>query len=81
MDKLTLTRQFEIQFWIYLCLVKRIKKESVQLEHKIVTELILVIFRDGVEILEREKGSNDLERIERGAVCGENLMYGSVEWQ
>lgn len=45
------------------------------------TELILVIFRDGVEILEREKGSNDLERIERGAVCGENLMYGSVEWQ
>ena len=42
------------------------------------TELILVIFRDGVEILEREKGSNDLERIERGAVCGENLMYGSV---
>ena len=33
------------------------------------------------EILERGKRSNDFERIERGAVWGENLLYGSVEWQ
>ena len=50
-----------------------IKKERNQLEHKNVTELVLVTLRDGVEegrgeILERRKGSNDLERIERGAV-------------
>jgi len=31
--------------------------------------------------MERGKESNYFERIERGAVCGENLMYGSVEWQ
>ena len=47
--------------------------ESVQLEHENVTKLVLVTLRDGVEegrgeILERRKGSNDLERIERGAV-------------
>lgn len=36
------------------------------------TELVLVTLRDGVEeggeILEQGKGSNDFERIERGAV-------------
>lgn len=45
--------------------------ESVQLEHENVTKLVLVTLRDGVEkggILERGKGSNDFERIERGAV-------------
>lgn len=59
--------------------------ESVQLEHENVTKLVLVTLRDGVDegggILERGKGSNEFERIERGAVWGENLMYGSVEWQ
>ena len=61
--------------------------ESVQLEHENVTNLVLVTLRDGVEegggILERGKGSksNEFERIERGAVWGENLTYGSVEWQ
>jgi hypothetical protein len=43
--------------------------ESVQLEHENVTELVLVTLRNGVEeILEGGKGSNDFERIERGAV-------------
>jgi hypothetical protein len=56
--------------------------ESVPLEHENVTELVLVTLRDGrEETLERGKGSNSLERMERGAVWGENLMYGSVEWQ
>ena len=33
----------------------------------------------GEEIHEQENGSNDFERIERGAVY-ENLMYNCVEW-
>jgi len=48
-----------------------------------VTELVLSSEGSGrrEEILEQGKGSNDFKRIERGAVWGENLMYGSVEWQ
>lgn len=45
--------------------------DSVQLEHEKVTKLVLVTLRGGVEeggILERGKGSNEFERIERGAV-------------
>jgi len=57
--------------------------ESVQLEHENVTQLVLVSLRDGVE--EGRRLSNEekdpLEIIERGAVWGENLMYGSVEGQ
>jgi hypothetical protein len=57
--------------------------ESVQLEHENVTQLVLVSLRDGVE--EGRRLSNEekdpFERIERGAVWGENLMYGSVEGQ
>lgn len=55
--------------------------ESVQLEHEKVTQLVLVSLRDGVE--EGRRLSNEekdpFEIIERGAVWGENLMYGSVE--
>ena len=57
--------------------------KSLQLEHENVTELVLVTLRNGVE--EGKKFSNEekdpIERIERGAVWGQNLMYGSVEWQ
>ena len=57
--------------------------ESIQLEHENVTQLVLVSLRDGVE--EGRRLSNEekdpFEIIERGAVWGENLMYGSVEWQ
>ena len=57
--------------------------ESVQIEHENVTQLVLVSLRDGVE--EGRRLSNEekdpFERIERGAVWGENLMYGSVEGQ
>ena len=50
-----------------------IKKESVQLEHENVTELVLVTLRNGIEEGERfsnrtRKGSNDFKRIERGAI-------------
>ncbi|KAL2223766.1 UNVERIFIED_CONTAM: 30S ribosomal protein S7, chloroplastic [Sesamum indicum] len=45
--------------------------ESVQLEHENVTKLVLVTLRDRVEegrgFSERGKGSNEFERIERGA--------------
>jgi hypothetical protein len=55
--------------------------QSVQLEHENVTQLILVSLRDGVE--EGWRFSNEekdpFERIDRGAVWGENLMYGSLE--
>ena len=53
--------------------------ESIQLEHENVTQLVLVSLRDGVE--EGRRLSNEekdpFERIDRGAVWGENLMYGS----
>ena len=51
--------------WIHICLVKRKKKifffennkkESVQLEHENVTELVLVTLRNGIE--EGERFSN-----------------------
>jgi hypothetical protein len=45
MDKLTLTRQFQIQLGIFFGR-----------------------YWEGVEIIERGKGSNYFERIERGAV-------------
>ncbi|XP_052483380.1 30S ribosomal protein S12, chloroplastic-like [Gossypium raimondii] len=57
--------------------------ESVQLEHENVTEFVRLLFGTEwkkEEILERGKDPMT-ERIERGAVGGENLMYGSVEWQ
>ena len=67
--------------WIHICLVKRKKKifffennkkESVQLEHENVTELVLVILRNGVEegkkFSNEEKDPSYFERIERGAV-------------
>ena len=57
--------------------------ESVQLEHENVTQLVLVSLRDGVE--EGRRLSNEekdpFERIDRGAVWGENVMYGSVKGQ
>ena len=57
--------------------------ESVQLEHENVTQLVLVSLRDGVE--EGRRLSNEekdpFEIIDRGAVWGENLMYGSVKGQ
>ena len=53
--------------------------ESVQLEHENVTQLVLVSLRDGVE--EGRRLSNEekdpFERIDRGAVWGENLMFFS----
>ena len=44
--------------------------ESVQLEHENVTKLVLVSGQGGRRegILARGKGSNEFERIERGAV-------------
>ena len=57
--------------------------ESIQLEHENVTQLVLVSLRDGVE--EGRRLSNEekdpFESIDRGAVWGENLMYGSVKGQ
>ena len=54
--------------------------ESVQLEHENVTQLVLVSLRDGVEE-GRRLSNEEKDPIERGAVWGENLMYGSVEGQ
>lgn len=50
---------------------------------KNVTKLVLVIFSGGKiveegEILECEKGPNEFKRIERGTVCGKNLIYDFV---
>lgn len=45
--------------------------DSVQLEHENVTKLVLVTLRGGVEEgggSRTRKGSNEFERIERGAV-------------
>ena len=59
--------------------------ESLPLEHENVTELVLVILRNGVEegkkFSNEEKDPSYFERIERGAVWGQNLMYSFVEWQ
>ncbi|MCD7459590.1 37S ribosomal protein S12, mitochondrial [Datura stramonium] len=57
--------------------------DSVQLEHENVTKLVLVTLRGGVE----EGGFSNAEKDPMNSKelneepYGENLMYGSVEWQ
>ena len=53
--------------------------ESVQLEHKNVTKLVLVILWDGVEEgrkFERVKGSNDFKRV---FICAIHFIYIYIE--